>query len=513
MKISFTTTLKELVVSKGDRTIAFGKMRPKGDGLFIHLNNFWKSLPDETTDTLMDLYEEAYDLLVVDVSDNIGERLGEITQTLLDDIHSYDAIKPFVNDTVSPENAPATYENNSKHHTPERTYTIPEYEELAILSVRLRALLPLMAADEMYINQNAGSGASMMYKTLRHMNAISTSECYTSEPFERLKLFIHATAGKLMTADVNLAGTILDGVGSEELPFYLEGISVILGCICTTTNTRTDNVVKQINRKLNCELGSKITTRFNVTDTRSFVNIAKAEQKEPDYLATYQAREQVPNAVPLACGVWGQNYRVVRQSLGMETPPSVIKEYIDSLMANPLPELTQTHICLLKIVIFDKILIETIRDIPARHLVPMLGVAQAWFMENKLPALARIISSKALLETRNRTLKFTPKIYNPLSNDKKELLDRYYRIQIANNNGRTWERPYMATLDATVADLKRYTWETVSTDAVNDLLGTRNGRFTPTSDVVNDMAVALAITLANARKSRDSDNKMLSEVI
>lgn len=495
-----------LIKHEGQEDILCGRISSKSKGvIFEELNEFWATLSKEEGDELYSIYQIACEIVGPNPYDPmVGDpTLPEIIKILLDEIHNYDRIKPFCEGAVPPENSPETYED-SKHYTEELTYTRPEYAKLSVLVTRLKSLAPIVCCDELMGSDKSGSGVGIMKKTLKYANAIMATECYEGDTFQRLGLFVDHTCVKIKGDNVNLAGSIVDGIGTEELPDYLMGVAIIRGCIMSPIKVPGKNVVKLVNYALNNELTKKIGARFHVTKERSFEKMTRGEEKDPGYIDTYAAREEVPSSIPISMGVWGGNYRKVRVPLGIETPPATIKEYINSVELNPYPQLTTTHTQLIKIAMYDFIIYNTVEDIKAKHLVSMIGLAQAWFVENKLNNLAKLLSSHAHLITRGRDgLVFNPNSYQPLSSDSKELLDRYYSLSYPQGGGnKNWSKPYNFTIDAIIKNIESFTWKVSASDKVLDLIGCSNGVYIPTSDLRNELARALALTLSRAKANR-----------
>lgn len=495
-----------LIEHEGQEDILCGRINNNNKhNLFDELNAFWATLDKSTCDELYELYQLACEIVGPNPYEPAPNEpgLSEIVKVLLDEVHTYDNVKEFCVGAIPPENSPESFED-SKHYTEELTYTRPEYMKLAVLVTRLKSLAPIICADELFVNHKTGAGVGSMNKTLKHFNSILATECYDGDTFQRLCLFIDHTCTKLKGDNVNLAGSIVDGIGSEELPAYLKGVAIIRGCMLAPIKVPGKNVVKLVNYSLTNELTNKIGRRFNLTKERTFEKMTRGEEKDPGYTDTYAAREEVPSSIPIAMGVWAGDYRSARTSLGIELAPSIIKEFINSIEANPLPQLTVTHIQLIKIAMFDKIIYNTIDDIQAKYLISMIGLAQTWYIENKLFSLARLLSSHGHMITRGREgIVFNPTNYNQLSNDSRELLDRFYTANFPQGAGnKNWDKPYNLTIDAIIKNVEEYTWTQEASTQVEDLLNTRNGSYTPPADLRNDLARALSITLARAKNDR-----------
>lgn len=498
MKIEFGH--KSVMLSHRDEVIS-GTFVHRPNGLFEELNAFWASLDETAQDELFSVYKEAYETI------SAGEDLDiAYYRILLDEIHSREAIEPFCQKLVYPKNAKDSYVDH-KHYTPQETYTKPDYYELAILSIRLRSILPLLACQDLYVQHRSNSGNAIMYKTKSIIDKISDCEIFECDAFERLRVYVHATHAKMLDGQkgVNITGSILEAFGTEDLPIYLLGTSVVLGCIPTSITSKDTNVAKSINSKLRDELTKKITRRFNVVNERPFAKIAMVEDNNVGYFETYLAREQVPAAIPLAMGVWSENYRKARKAYDVELPPSEIKKCINSVMLNPYPQFTLVQQYLIKQTNLRIMLHQSIVDIPADMLEKAIGITQLYLIENRFMELARIMSSHARLINRNeKNIIVSSLSFKSLDADTKELLNRYYKAQQPNPHGSGWIRGYESTIECIQRDFPKFVWSQEATPEVCALLGTENGEYAPSEMLLNELGRFIAHV--NARECNKLKN-------
>lgn len=499
-------TASTLILEHNGETTFCGKFAHNASGLFEEINAFWQSLSSDEADDLFELYKEINEVIVA------GEEVtADYFRSLLDDIHTEEAISPFCSKLVYPKNATDEYIEH-KHYTPEETYTRPDYLGLGILSIRLRSLMPVLAGMELYVQHRSNSGGGIMYKTKGVIDKIADCEIFYCDAFERLKVYVHATQSKMLNGqkDVNITGSIVEAFGTEDLPVYLLGTSVILGCIPTSINNPKTNVAKSINSKLRDELTKKITRRFNVVNERPFAKMALMEDNNVGYFETYQAREQVPGSIPLIMGVWAENYRKARKSFDVDLAPAEIKEFINSLELNPYPQFTVFQQFIVKMGGMGIILHPTVTDIPATMLISFIGILQSYLIEHKFFELARLMSSHGDLITRDRRdIMFSNLSFKNLDADTTEWLDRFYTAKITNPRGSGWVKGYDVSLNLMIDDVKRYTWRQCATSQVCQLLGTENGMFTPSENLRIELGRFIATV--NARAVKSARDKTLLE--
>ena len=484
-----------LILKHKGETLYCGKFCPTKTGLFEEIHSFWASLSEDAATELFELYKEIIEVYVAEKDIPV-----QYLSDLLDQVHTEELIEQHCLNIEYPKNAKEEYISH-KHYTMEETYTIPDYKGLAILSIRLRSLMPVLAAMELYIQHRSMSGGDIMYKTKSIIDKIAECEIYDCEAFERLRTYVMVTQSKMIGGEkgANITGSILEAFGSEDIPQYLLGTSVILGCIPTPINVPNTNVAKSINSKLKDELTKKITRRFNVVNERPFARMAMKEDNNIGYFETYRAREQVPSAIPLMMGVWGENYRQARKSLGIELSPSDIKDCINSVELNPYPQFTTVQQYIIKQTMMGIILHQTVVDIPASMLVNIIGVVQMYLIENKFFTLARLMSSHGELIGRDsKDIMFSKLNFNPLESDVVDWLNRYFKLSIPNPRGKQWVKGYDITIGIMTDNIERYTWKQTATAEVCKLLGSNNGRYIPDVDTANELGRLIATV--NARE-------------
>lgn len=480
-----------LIVSNAGEELYCGEFRgPRAEGTFKEINSYWSSLSETEAQGLFDIYKQVHELVMCNI-----EIDAKIYRTILDEMHPEEHIIDHIDHIAYPKNATEVFIPH-KHYTVEETYTRGEYRQLAILAVRLRALMPILAMEGMFQHQKTGQGASVMFKALAFMAKLDECEISNSDGFERLQIYIEATSQKILeNKRSNVIGSILDGIGSADLPQYLMGVGIILGVIPTSITSNQTNLAKAVNNKISDELTKKIIRRFNITDERPGEKMAMGEDSKMGYFETYQSRQEVPDMIPMMNGVWGLDYRKARHALGIESKPSLIKSAIDSAQKNPYSQFTPVHRFIIRAALRRYVMHQTIQDMSFELITHLVGLTQIYLIEHRLLGLARLLSADVKdVKSSGDQIEYNRINLKPLDKNTTEFLDRYYTNSIPNPRGSSWVKPYVLSIDAMANYLNQYFWEQKASKEICGLLGTDNGKFSPTEDFKNELGQLLAMT-------------------
>ena len=483
-----------LIIKHGEDDLYCGECRGSRDlTTFKEINSYWSTLTEDEALALLTIYREVHDMVMCNMDID-----AKIYSTLLDKMHPEELIIDHLETIAYPKNATDVFIPH-KHYTVEETYTRGEYRQLAILAVRLRCLMPILAMEGMFQHQKTGQGASVMFKALAFIAKLEDCEISNTDGFERLQVYIEATSRKVLeTKRSNVIGSIFDGIGTSELPQYLLATGIILGVVPTSITSNQTNLAKAVNNKISDELIKKIIRRFNITDERPGEKMAMGEDSKMGYFETYQSRQEVPDTIPMMNGIWGIDYRKARHDLGIESKPALIKTAIDSATKNPYSNFTKVHRFILRAALRRKLLHQTIPDIYFDLTCNLIGLTQIFLIEHKLFGLARLLSSDVKdVKSDGDNLVYNRISLKPLDKNTIEFLDRYYHNSVPSLRGTSWVKPYVLSIDSQTNLLNQFLWEQKATPEMCELLGTKNGKFNPTEDFKNELGQLLAITAPN----------------
>ena len=197
--------------------------------VFQYLNHYLSTTPKEFNDKLYDLYKEAHELLDgVLPANEFKESLSKCMCSILDSFDMPDMYNWFKRYHKElglniPSNCKEVYEvdlENNNRGTREQTYLIDDYIWLIVLALIIRSVLPIWVEYVDRIRNEVG----LAFKELRAFELITPSKFYTSEPFEKLKVYIRFN---LKPDNYNLPSNLLRGINSMMFFDYLLSLMVI----------------------------------------------------------------------------------------------------------------------------------------------------------------------------------------------------------------------------------------------------------------------------------------------
>jgi hypothetical protein len=191
--------------------------------IFEQINGYWGNLPTATQDKIFDVYQR-----IRDAFDKIWDS-SELTRTLyplVTELYSYHdlaEVRHWVNfhSTLNiPEGLKDTFkESYDTPGTRERTYLKEDYRWLVVLTVALRAMVPVWG--EFIARTWKENGTT--FKEYYAFRLLSYANIAKSEPMERLRVYVEHS----LPADKSKAAAILGGISSEDFPIWILGLVVV----------------------------------------------------------------------------------------------------------------------------------------------------------------------------------------------------------------------------------------------------------------------------------------------
>lgn len=203
----------------------FEKTSFTGDfDIFEQINGYWSKLPMAIQDKIFNVYQR-----IRTAFDSIWDT-SKLTQALyglvkeLYTYHSLGDVRHWVdfhsNLTIPRSVSLDTYvESRDTPGSRERTYLKEDYRWLVVLSISMRAMLPVWGEFIHLTKKDTGTTFKeyYAYKLLAH------SSISASEPMERLRVYVEHS----LPQDKSKAAAILGGLSSEDFPIWVLGLVVI----------------------------------------------------------------------------------------------------------------------------------------------------------------------------------------------------------------------------------------------------------------------------------------------
>lgn len=201
--------------------------------IFEQINAYWSYLPQSKQDKIFDVYvriRAVFDGLM-DVFGDEVRNTRDLTKALyplvkeLYDLHdladmrhwySFHANLPLPSGAGLKESFEETREQSG---TRERTYLKEDYRWLVVLSVAIRAMVPVWGEFIFHTRKDTGT----TFKEYYAFKLLSYANIFKSEPMERLRVYVEHT----LPQDKSKESAILGAISSEDFPTWVLGLVVV----------------------------------------------------------------------------------------------------------------------------------------------------------------------------------------------------------------------------------------------------------------------------------------------
>lgn len=252
-------TLSEIVVIHGKEELEFNgscydqSARSAGEKqeIFQEINAYWSTLPQNRQKEIFECYKQIYDIFeTVNEPKRLHTRLMKpITQLLtLNPLEEIDYWVKTKTKITPPESMKRDYGPNDPR---EMTYLYHDYEQLTVLTIGLRPMVPVWGQ---YI-ANAKDEYGTVYKEYRALGLIAqVKDVVRSEPINRLERYIEASISK----DSATTASVLGGLGTTELPQWVLAQAVVrrLSVVNVSGSDSRNNLISNIFRAVRAALES-----------------------------------------------------------------------------------------------------------------------------------------------------------------------------------------------------------------------------------------------------------------
>lgn len=192
--------------------------------IFEQINGFWSNQPAAVQDKIFNVYQRIRDAFdtIWDSSDKLTRALYPLVAELYQ-YHDLAAVRHWVDFRSNlhlPEGLKESFkESYETPGTRERTYLKEDYRGLVVLTIALRAMVPIWGQFITHTWKESGTTLKEYYafRLLAHASVMK------SEPMERLRVYVEHS----LPADKSKAAAILGGISSEDFPVWVLGLVVV----------------------------------------------------------------------------------------------------------------------------------------------------------------------------------------------------------------------------------------------------------------------------------------------
>lgn len=264
----------EIIIEHGDASTVWNissydkKTIPPEIELCRHINEYWARLPGFRQEKIFGIYSKIYACL------KRHSDMQPLVQTLLPLVaqlyeeHALEDISrwmSFHSDISVPPNFVEEYkESEKKSGTREKTYLQGDYQQLAVLALCLRTMVPVWGEFINKMFREVGN----VFKEYRAFQLLSQTPLMHSAPVEKLRMYVNRN---IQMNKINPTA-IMKGVGSQDYPSWLLSLVVVRRvCVGGLANaTPKSNLVTSVFNYVN----NKVTT----TNSTPFGEVVKAKE-------------------------------------------------------------------------------------------------------------------------------------------------------------------------------------------------------------------------------------------
>lgn len=328
----------DLIVRHGKKEISFFvspylklSREMTEEELFIEINQFYAQLEPEAQQNIFNIYLQIHSEFTDESVANpmygdrktTREKLSVLVQQLYQEIR-YEDMEYWVKFKSNITLPTSLKEEFGPDDTGERTYLITDYIELVVLTIAVRAAIPIFA---LYINAFSSDSGSA-FKEYDAFRLLMKSWLPESRPMQRLLLFLENNIVKEDEAD----SAILNGLSRPELPRWLLSLAVVVRLPVARVNSTgtpgsessivsniyfyiVKNILKSLDRKFKGRVQDKVKPR----------ETASGDQDKSSIVDQYKMKQEVSEGVIAVIKAYLENTDITSQRIA----PGISKELVD----------------------------------------------------------------------------------------------------------------------------------------------------------------------------------------
>lgn len=197
-----------------------------GFDIFAEINGYWASLSEDNQAKIYEIYER---IRMVFYGGDTGDSMTRQLMDLVHDLYEFHDLKvvgnyiKFHTNLRVPDTNPPFKERFDelveRANSREKTYLREDYRELVVMTVALRAMVPIWG--EFIARTRKETGAS--YKEYYAFMLLTTSNIMHSEAMERLRIYVQHS----VPPEKSLGPAIMGAISSDDFPIWLLGLVLV----------------------------------------------------------------------------------------------------------------------------------------------------------------------------------------------------------------------------------------------------------------------------------------------
>lgn len=476
---------------------AFGRTSFQKFDVFEQISAYWDTLSEKKQMDIFNIYKDIYNTFT-----NIYNR-NELTDALTNKVaelmalHSLEEIENWLTykyHLVIPPRFKNVYEHSIDNNTTRnKTYTSKDYIKLISLSIAIRTMIPIWGEYISLTRKESGT----YFKEYYSFELLSKSSLYTSEPMEKLKIYIDSIIGNQKDNAVN----ILNSISSEDYTHWMLAL-VTIRRLCISDVRGLDpnaNPVTFIYMYIYTML------KMDGDSERGMVRSKKDDNKpasdSEDKISTmekYKIKSNISLGEIIELEFSMKNYQNVAMKLSSMIDEAVLENAMESSKLLLNQKILDPQMTLLRWIFKPVISPTGILYLSKPTIVRALGILQAVLWTRGHKYLALLATSHIIVS--DSVMKIAPidsiKRIDEASAERLNELYPYVRTIQSKKNDPTIINQAVRSIDSLTDQLTMYSWRpTADESLIKEVFGTTS-RMLPIKPTIKTELAKLVIQVA-----------------
>lgn len=357
------------------------------DNVFKEINQYLQTREKDERLRIFDLYKEIYDTMEqIHDPNKLAQRLKNHVAKLYTMV-PYSSVQYWYNlrgRVVMPDNLK---EECGPDDPPDRTYLRRDYQELVVLTIATRLMVPIWGEYIRRVKDQVGG----KYKEYIAMRLLGKAKgIMNSESMQKLYRYVE----KSIPPDHKAVSAIIGGIGSEEMPDYFLALVVVRRLAVTDVHASQDrgNIISNIYGFLTGAL-KDIDRRFGGGVTEKHRDDDPIDDDTVSLVETYKVKQAVPAGEIALLDQYSKNFLGMAKAIEPSISDKLVRECVRT-------SLKTQHLEVQK---FQEVLCQWLVSVPSspmgitylnkEPLLRVMGVTQAVLWEWGFYELAALVTA------------------------------------------------------------------------------------------------------------------------
>lgn len=332
------------------------------DNIFVTINKYWASLPHEQLMKFETCYRSIYECFEENHDAHIlSDEMKPLVENLLG-LFNWQQFRLWCvlhGDMILTNGIKDVLDDKDKEGL---TYYTEDYTDLMVFSILLKSIMPIWGRYHEELDETIGK----YYIHINAMKLIKVGNIINLPPMRKLESYIECfTEIKIKRTGFS----ILSGIGSEEIPDFLQSLALIKKIIIYDSRDPTGSIVKNMYHLLTERCKEIATVRPN---QKSDVDTEGGDLGIAD---RYKIVQRIPPAVATIMEYDGRNIPKLVKNIDPTVPDALIQKYMTEV--NSTLDFSPFHLPLLALVCGSAIKGRTLKIVPYETVLNAIKAAAA----------------------------------------------------------------------------------------------------------------------------------------